>query len=262
MHTRLHQVERVRPLGGASCALEVDGPIPDTGAGQFYMLRTAERWPVLWPRPFSLYDRTDGGDKGSFLIKALGPGTRALAACRPGDQLWLTGPLGRAFPPLADPLCVAGGVGLAPFLLLARAQRAAGRTSLRLLFGGRNRDALAGLDDVAAVARVHTATDDGSHGRRGLVTELLQDQLERGEVKRGDTVFCCGPDPMMHAVAQLCERADLACWLSLENVMGCGYGVCNGCSVRVVPERNGGWPYARSCQQGPVFDARSLAPEA
>jgi dihydroorotate dehydrogenase electron transfer subunit len=259
METRIHAVRLVRELSGGSCVLEVDGPIPETRAGQFYMLRTAVRWPVLVPRPFSLYGRYEGGARGTFLIKTVGPGTRALSQCRPGDEIWLTGPLGSPFPAdVEDPVCVAGGVGLAPFLLLAQEHCEQGRPPLRLLFGGRDRASLAGMEDLEDLARLWTSTDDGCHGRHGLVTQLLQDLLEQGELSADDTVFCCGPDPMMHAVARLCRGRAMRCYLSLENYMGCGYGVCNGCSVEVVPERNGGWPYSRSCQDGPVYDARDL----
>jgi dihydroorotate dehydrogenase electron transfer subunit len=258
METRLHRTRGVRTLTGGNHVLEVEGPIPPTRAGQFYMLRTAARWPVLLPRPFSLYDRDAGGAFGSFLLKAIGPGTRALAACLSGDEVWLTGPLGKPFPDEPAPVCVAGGVGVAPFLLLAREQRARGRPPLRLLFGGRDRAALAGLSDFDGLARVQTATDDGSHGFHGLVTALLADLCARGEVQATDTIFCCGPDPMMHAVARFCAGRGQRCLLSLENFMACGYGVCNGCSVRVVPERRNGWPYSRSCQEGPVYDAADL----
>ena len=205
MQTRLHRVRQRRDLGGGSFALEIDGPIPPTGAGQFFMLRTPERWPVLLPRPFSLYDRGADGEWGSFLIKGVGPGTNALLDVDPGEEIVATGPLGRTFPTdVADPVCIAGGVGLAPFLLLARAAAQRGER-LRLLFGGRDRGALAGLEDFEPIARVWTSTDDGSHGHHGLVTALLTELLARGEVAAGNTVFCCGPDPMMHAVAALCD---------------------------------------------------------
>jgi len=259
METRIHAVRQVRELSGGSCVLELEGPIPETAPGQFYMLRTSERWPVLIPRPLSLYDRPDDGSYGGFLIKAVGPGTEALAHSAPGDEIWLTGPLGRPFPEDVEaPICVAGGVGLAPFLVLAQRFRALGHSMPRLLFGGRDRAALAGAEDFEGLARVWTSTDDGSEGFHGLVTDLLADLLAQGEVKPGETVFCCGPDPMMHAVARLCEERELRCYLSLENYMACGYGVCNGCSVNVVPERFGGWPFSRTCQEGPVYDARDL----
>ncbi|MGE3173732.1 MAG: dihydroorotate dehydrogenase electron transfer subunit [Planctomycetota bacterium] len=259
MQTRLHTVRAVRDLGGDSFALEVDGPIPPTLPGQFYMLRTERRWPVLLPRPFSLYDRAEDGDVGSFLIKTVGPGTRALCDQRPGERVHLTGPLGRPFPAeIEEPVCVAGGVGLAPFLLLARQRRAAGRTPLRLLFGGRNRAGLAGIDDFRAVAEVLAATEDGSVGHRGRVTELLEQQVAAGAIPVGSAVFCCGPDPMMLAVAAVCERHALRCFLSLETYMACGYGVCNGCSVAVQGPRFHGWPYSKTCQEGPVYEACEL----
>ena len=260
METRRHDVVRVRPLSGGSVALEVAGPVPETLPGQFFMLRTAERWPVLLPRPFSLYDRTADGSAGSFLIKPVGPGTRALCSLGASEGVWLTGPLGQPFPlDVADPVCVAGGVGLAPFLLLARRQRAAGGPPLRLLFGGRTREALAGREDFAGLARTWFATDDGSEGVHGFVSALLEQRIAAGDVRGGDTVFCCGPDPMMHAVAAACARAGLRCLLSLETYMACGYGVCNGCSVRVRGERFANWPYSRCCQQGPIYDAMELA---
>jgi dihydroorotate dehydrogenase electron transfer subunit len=259
MHTRLHTVLQRRDLGGDCYALEVEGPIPESKPGQFFMLRTEERWPVQLPRPFSLYDRADDGSRGSFLLKAVGPGTRALVDQRPGEKVWLTGPLGRSFPEdVEDPVCVAGGIGLAPFLLLARARHAAGKQPPRVLFGGRNRAALAGEEDFDGIARMHTSTDDGSHGRKGLITELLQDLLQQGVVQPGETVFCCGPDPMMEAVARLCEAQGLRCFLSLETYMACGYGVCNGCTVEVQGERFGGWPYSKTCVEGPVYEACEL----
>lgn len=262
MQTRLHRVLRHRELSGGSFALDVDGPIAPTRPGQFYMLRSEQRWPVLLPRPFSLYDRADDGSWGSFLLKAIGPGTRALAALRPGEAVHLTGPLGRPFPAdVGDPLCIAGGIGLAPFLLLARQQKARGGEPLRLLFGGRNRTALAGIGDFTGLADVRPATDDGSHGFHGLITQLLDAMCEAGEVKAGETVFCCGPDPMMHAVAKLCERRSLRCFLSLETYMACGYGVCNGCTVKVQGPRFHGWPYSKTCMEGPVYEACELVHE-
>jgi dihydroorotate dehydrogenase electron transfer subunit len=258
MQTRAHRLRRCRDLGGGSFALEVEGPIPATEPGQFFMLRTAERWPVQLPRPFSLFDRAPDGAWGSFLIKPVGEGTRALCALRTGDEMVLNGPLGQPFPrDIQEPVCVAGGVGLAPFLLLARQAKANGR-DLRLLFGGRNRAALSGLEDFEAIARVWTSTDDGSHGLHGMVTALLDDLLQKGEVKRGEVVFCCGPDPKMHAVAKLCEQRGLRCFLSLETYMACGYGVCNGCTVKVQGPRFKGWPYSRTCMEGPVYESCEL----
>jgi dihydroorotate dehydrogenase electron transfer subunit len=260
MQTRVHAVRRRRDLGGGSFAVEVDGPIPVTLPGQFYMLRTEQRWPVFLPRPFSLYDRAADGAWGSFLVKPIGAGTRALCELRPGEGLVMNGPLGRPFAAeFEDPVCVAGGVGLAPFLLLARQTAARGR-SLRVLFGGRTHAALSGLDDFRGLAMVAPATDDGSYGFCGKVTDLLDHELTAGRVRAGEVVFCCGPEPMMHAVAALCERRGLRCFLSLETYMACGYGVCNGCTVKVQGPRFKNWPFSRTCIEGPVYEACELAP--
>lgn len=259
MQSRAHTLRRRRDLGGGSYAIEVDGPIPPTLAGQFFMLRTALRWPVQLPRPFSLYDRATDGSWGSFLVKPVGDGTRALCDVEAGEQIVLSGPLGQPFPTdVADPICVAGGVGLAPFLLLAR-QANAQRHKPRLLFGGRTRALLAGIDDFEGLVRLHMSTDDGSHGFRGMVTALLDDLIARGEVHAGEVVFCCGPDAMMHAVAALCEQRALRCFVCLETYMACGYGVCNGCTVEVVGPRFKGWPFSRTCMEGPVYEACELA---
>jgi dihydroorotate dehydrogenase electron transfer subunit len=261
MQTRVHTLRRCRDLGGGSFAIEVDGPIPATAPGQFYMLRTERRWPVQLPRPFSLYDRAADGSWGSFLVKPVGEGTRALCEARPGDGIVLNGPLGMPFPvEHLDPVCIAGGVGLAPFLLLARQAKAQGR-ELRLLFGGRTRALLSGMEDFAGLVRMHTSTDDGSHGFSGRVTALLEDLLARGVVKAGEIVFCCGPDPMMEAVAKVCEQRGLRCFLSLETYMACGYGVCNGCTVKVQGPRFKGWPYSRTCMEGPVYETCELVHE-
>lgn len=259
MQTKLHSVRRVRDLGGDCFVLEVAGPIPVTLPGQFFMLRTEKRWPVLLPRPFSLYDRAADGSWGSFLIKAHGQGTKALVDQQPGEGVHVTGPLGRPFPEdVVDPVCIAGGIGLAPFLPLARRLRELGRPTPRLLFGGRNRLALAGMEDFDGLARVFASTDDGSHGFRGLVTQLLDDLIAKGTVKVGETVFCCGPDRMMHAVAKQCEARGLRCFLSLETYMACGYGVCNGCTVEVKGPRFHDWPYSKTCQEGPVYESCEL----
>ena len=107
-------------------------------------------------------------------------------------------------------------------------------------------------------ARVFASTDDGSHGFRGLVTQLLDDLIAKGTVKVGETVFCCGPDRMMHAVAKQCEARGLRCFLSLETYMACGYGVCNGCTVEVKGPRFHDWPYSKTCQEGPVYESCEL----
>jgi dihydroorotate dehydrogenase electron transfer subunit len=132
---------------------------------------------------------------------------------------------------------------------------------IALLFGA----ARAGLlYDRAALERlgprVHVATDDGSAGFRGHVVALLEHLWSRGELPRRPRLLACGPERMLVAVEALARREGLECWLSLETVMGCGVGVCNGCPVPTLPGGpRGAWPNAKCCVEGPVFGVHEIA---
>lgn len=229
---------------------------------QFAMLSMPAdaNFPFL-PRPFSVYDARPG--EWDFLIKRVGRGTRGLADAQVGESIYVAGPVGNGITKLPRdrrPIGVAGGVGIAPFLALYR-EWMAGRVDLGaqkplLLFGGRTRDMLYDLDRFTALPiEVRCSTDDGSFGVKGRVTALLEQALAEGPAD----VLCCGPDPMMEAVAAVSARANTPCRLSLETFMACGYGVCNACAVMVKDERfPQGFRYDRCCVDGPVFDAATL----
>lgn len=233
---------------------------------QFHMLSVPEdpAFPFL-PRPFSVYDARPG--ELDFLLKEVGPGTRSLARLRPGDALTSAGPLGLgidALPTAARTVAVAGGVGIAPFLLLFRrwldgtvsgGRDRHGRPPL-LLYGARSADLLFDLDLFTGLPiEVRTCTEDGSHGVPGRVDGLLATALAEGQ----SDVLCCGPDPMMEAVAHRCAEHATPCRLSLETFMACGYGVCNACAVKVAdPRYKNGFRYDRCCVDGPVFDAAAI----
>ena len=247
---RLAEVTAHRRVGAydvISCE-DADGPVPDPG--QFYMLAAAEGWggdlderPFL-PRAFSVMRSHEDGTL-DFLLEAVGPGTRRLAGLREGDGLWILGPLGRGFAPPRQgrrPILAGGGVGIAP---LATWSDHLGASALVLL-GFRDAPHAAG---AALIAGARVATDDGSAGHRGLVTDLLRAEL--GCDARAE-VYACGPPPMLEAVRALCEELAVPAQLALESGMACGFGACFGC---VVPTRGG---YVRLCVDGPVVDASEL----
>jgi NAD(P)H-flavin reductase len=234
------------------CA-DLDGPEPQPG--QFYMLAASARWgggeserPFL-PRAFSVLraipDRAAGVEL-QFLVEDVGPGTKRLCELAAGDGLLLVGPLGAGFAPPREgrqPLLVGGGVGIAP-LAIWQDQLGPGVPAL-VGFRDAARAAGAGL-----LAGARVATDDGSVGHHGVVTELLAAELER--IGSELEVYACGPPPMLESVRVLCAEHGTPAQLALESGMACGFGACFGC---VVPTRDG---YIRLCLDGPVLDAAVL----
>lgn len=262
-------VRREAPLGrralrvsavaavGAYVVLTAEDPDgPEPLPGQFYMLAAAERWgggdgerPVL-PRAFSVLRAHAGAPQRlDFMLEAVGPGTARLCELAAGDGLHVLGPLGLGFTAPADgrrALLCGGGVGTAPLAILQDALRAGGLEAPAVLgFRDAAHAAGAGLLDGAQVA-----TDDGSVGHHGLVTDLLTRELDRDPHA---AVYACGPPPMLEAVRALCAARSVPCQLALESGMACGYGACFGC---VVPLRGGG--NLRLCVDGPVLDGARL----
>ncbi len=231
--------------------LTVDDSVgPRPRAGQFYMIAAAQRWgggegerPFL-PRAFSVLHAPADSSRLEFLIEDVGPGTRRLCELQPPDELALVGPLGVGFrPPSGDhsALLVGGGVGLAP---LAVWREQLGRPAATILLGFRDAPRAIAASEVIAGAQL--ATDDGAVGHHGLVTDLLEAELDRDP---GRTVYACGPPAMLEAVRLLCAERGVPAQLALESGMACGFGACFGC---VVPTRRG---YLRLCLDGPVLDA-------
>jgi dihydroorotate dehydrogenase electron transfer subunit len=233
-----------------------DGPAPDPG--QFYMLAAAERWgggaderPFL-PRAFSVMRRS--GTRLEFMLEAVGPGTARLGELREGDGLWISGPFGIGFAaPREDrrPVLVGGGVGTAPLAIWQDSPFGPasldGLPSAPLALLG-FRDA-AHAEGASLLRNVRVATDDGSVGHQGPVTDLLLAELGSDAHLE---VYACGPPGMLEAVRAICAEHAVPAQLALESGMACGYGACFGC---VVQTTNG---YVRLCVDGPVLDASTL----
>jgi dihydroorotate dehydrogenase electron transfer subunit len=243
-------------IGSAYHVLTFESDVPlEVAAGQFAMVRS-EAWGAapLLPRPMSLLT---GGHRPSILIKVVGEGTRRMAVASSGEPFLLLAPLGKPWSPAPAslrPVLVAGGVGVAPLLFLARELAKVGGPAPLVLYGGRTAADLPLSDELAAVSELRVATEDGSRGTKGRVTALLAAALdELGVHNREAKVYTCGPHGMMAAVAAMCAGR-VPCEVSLETPMGCGYGVCLGCPV---PRTSGGFLYA--CTEGPCVDASTIA---
>ncbi|MDB5388963.1 MAG: pyrK [Planctomycetaceae bacterium] len=242
--------------------------------GQFVMIREPHRSDPMLGRPFALYDTyldANGQPAGIDVVYlVVGKMTGLMSRWQVGDSAEIWGPLGNGFPapPAGRLVLVAGGIGQTPFLAIARealGQRKYGLPNrpvlnqpenVTLCYGVRSREYLAGLDDFSALGlNVRIATDNGSQGHHGYVTDLLREELNRSS--HDTTVYCCGPEPMMHAVARMCEERNVCCFLSLETPMACGFGVCFSCVTKVrLPDAT--WDYRRVCVEGPIFRATDL----
>ncbi len=218
--------------------------------GQFLHLRCGTSLDPLLRRPFSVHAVDPVVGTVSILFRVVGVGTAWLARRHPGDVVDLWGPLGRGFvlhP--GDGWLVAGGVGVAPLLFLAARLREQGAAP-RLLWGARRRQELAAVAEFEHLGvPVELATDDGSEGHHGPVTDLLAEVLSG----RRAPVYACGPRPMLRRVGELTRQAAVTAQVSLEERMACGVGACQGCAC---PRRGGG--YALVCHDGPVFPAEEV----
>ncbi|MEM6654504.1 MAG: dihydroorotate dehydrogenase electron transfer subunit [Planctomycetota bacterium] len=242
--------------------------------GQFMMVRVAGVDDPVLGRAFAVYDvvRDASGDAVAvdFVYLVHGKMTTAFARCEPGGRVELWGPLGNGFAAhdVDHLIMVAGGIGQTPFLALGK--EALGREAygdprrlapavdrVTLCYGVRNASLLAGADDFReAGIDLRVASDDGSVGHHGLVTDLLSDLLAETAGTRRQVV-CCGPEPMMQAVAEMCSDRGAPCQVSLETPMACGIGICFSC-VAQVKQPDGEWDYKRTCVDGPVFDADKI----
>ncbi len=224
--------------------------------GQFTMVRVGGGG--LLRRPYSFCDLPEDGSF-TLLVKEVGVGTRALMNLPIGGTVSSLGPLGTTFDlpsPDRTPVIVAGGVGIAPFVLFCRRMAEAGRRGIVLL-GGRRRPDLYLWDTFERFGMdVRVASEDGSAGRRGFVTALLDAALADA---RRPVLYSCGPTGMLLRVAEFAAAAGVPHQVSIERRMGCGMGCCLGCVVWARPAGGGSEEYLRSCTEGPVFDGESIA---
>ena len=292
-------VEANEPQGRGAWLMRL--AIPSAGfapqAGQFVTLRVGEGTDPLLRRPFSVCNasfRPEGNSTGiEILYKVVGRGTKLLARLKPADTVNLMGPLGHGFSlPKRKSVCVlvAGGIGVAPLVLLARQlvklPFVDDRRRVVVLIGAKTRDELYCADELSDYGiTLKVATEDGSAGLRGTVLDLLAKAVrvlrpvarKKRHSKRpapvpkseraglamfaGERVnfYACGPVEMLKKVGKLAARHNFPCEVSLEQRMACGVGACRGCVIQVAGRKKGQTAYATACQGGPVFEWRKVA---
>ncbi|MEE1322896.1 MAG: dihydroorotate dehydrogenase electron transfer subunit [Bacteroidales bacterium] len=220
--------------------------LPEINPGQFVEVQVNSDSKVLLRRPISINDVDSQTNEISLIIQTVGQGTKELAKINEGEEINLVYPLGNGFNIEGEnPLLVGGGVGIAPLLYLAKNFHAKG-IKPKVLLGFRSQEQMIDLKEYEKYADVYISTQDGSVGSKGLVTE--------NEIftQSYDTIYTCGPTPMMKAISDYSLKNNIKCYASLENKMACGIGACL-CCVQNTTEG-----HKCTCTEGPVFNVKDI----
>lgn len=241
-------VKENRALNEDTFLLLLHSPeLPEIKAGQFVNVKVEDSPSTFLRRPISVHDVDMEEGLLYLMIKIAGKGTAKLATLREGDQLNVLLPLGNSFtlPQQGRCLLIGGGVGIAPLFHLAKELKSKGIDTV-VLIGTRTEKDIVLKDEFEKYAKVYYTTEDGSFGEQGYPTQhsLLKESF--------DHIFCCGPSPMMKAVAQYAYANNINCEVSLENSMACGIGACLCC---VNDTKEG---HKCVCTDGPVFNINDL----
>ena len=226
--------------------------------GQFIHVLISNATGILLRRPFTVY--TVDQNTITMLYQIIGEGTQRLSEMPKGAPLHVLGPLGNTFDidDFTSPaILVGGGAGIASLMLLAVALRSQDIQTIGLI-GAQHRKRLLSADALNAIGvSVHIATDDGSVGHHGFVTEILSDMLSQNNLRR-PSIYACGPHGMLAAITKITSEYKVPTQVAMENRMGCAMGVCLGCvcPVRIDTNRI---EYQRVCTEGPVFNATDIA---
>lgn len=235
--------------------------------GQFIMVKVRDAIDPLLRRPFGIFDigpfqsEYPGGGEQTYLeilYRVVGKGTETLSTFHHGDHLDILAPLGEGFTlgsQRDEKILVGGGIGLAPLYYLARELVKSSR--VRLFVGGRTKDDILCITEFERLGvETYVATDDGTLGANGLVTEVMERHLL--EEQKSKSIFACGPMPMLKAVAEIARRTGTPCQVSLEAYMACGVGACLGCVVKGEGHSDETPDYRCVCKEGPVFEYKDL----
>lgn len=231
--------------------LHVPGIVKEAVPGQFINIYLNDPSKLL-PRPISICELDQVSGILTLVYAVFGQGTRILSGYETGTRVDVLGPLGNGYTlKKGKHLLVGGGVGTPPLVQTAKTLFEMGETDITAVVGFRSQAYL--LEELEEYAKVYVATDDGSQGHHGTVIDVLnKEQIS------GDMIYACGPTPMLKALQKWALEHKVATQLSLEERMGCGFGACVGCSVKVPYDNEVGYTYKKVCKDGPVFDAKEV----
>lgn len=223
-------------------------------AGQFVYVKAEGNGAPLLRRAFGIFGADAQAGTLEILFKVLGPGTEILSGKKPGERVSIMGPCGNGFDIKKGKthLIVAGGMGVAPLMFLAKKIKEAGENA-HIFLGAKTESELLCHNEFGTMcSTVLTTTDDGSHGEKCFINVPLERKLKE---EKNAVIYTCGPHGMMKCIAELGRRHGAQVQASLEEKMGCAIGVCQGCPVEV---KNMDAKFKMVCKDGPVFDGEDV----
>jgi len=215
--------------------------------GQFLMIKI----PFLFlRRPFSVLKINK--NTISILYNVVGKGTEILSKNKKGDALNILGPCGNSFNIKKENKkiwLIGGGTGIAPLLFLSKKIK---KEKITFFYGAKNKNLLL-FDILPSGTKFIFSTDDGSYGYKGTIFSCVKNLIKK---EKPDIIYCSGPENLLKKISNLSKKEKIPCFLSIENFMGCGMGICYGCVIKVKSEN--GWEYKRVCKDGPIFKGEEV----
>lgn len=223
------------------------------------MIKVGKNYDPLLRRPMGIY-KISNADCVELLYQVVGKGTAIMAKMEDGEQVDLLGPFGNGFTVpqgIKEAFFIAGGVGVAPLVMLAEKMiKKIPDIKTYLFVGGKSKKDILCVDDFEKLnTEICIATEDGSLGSHGLVTDPVRKFIEQKSARQAPS-FACGPYEMLKAISELTIKNGISCQVSLDRRMACGFGVCLGCVIKTASCHNGA--YKNVCTDGPVFDAKEI----
>lgn len=229
--------------------------------GQFVNIKVNDEYVPLLRKPFSVCRRNAQEGWIEVLWKIVGKGTKILSGYRGGEVINIIGPLGQGYdipPDLQTALLVGGGLGVAPLPFLCEELQKSGK-NVEVFLGAKSVNELSMVDAFKELGvEVFLATEDGSQGKQGLVTDIFLKRLNQMQSTAGGHFYSCGPNPFLRAMMRISEERGIPGQIAIETMMGCGFGICVGCPVRVRDGKSGGGTFMLTCIDGPVFNVTEI----
>ena len=226
--------------------------------GNFIEIRVSDQTEPFLRRPISIYNLDKENGVLEFIFQVKGKGTEILSRKEVGDKIDIIGPLGfgtfnlEKYNKIA---IIGGGIGIFPLYELAKEAKEKGKI-VNCYLGFRNKDLVMLEKEFKGVTdNLKICTDDGSYGENGFAIDKLKEDMEK---EKYESIYACGPMPMLRAIKKYAEENGIDCQVSLEERMGCGLGVCLGCAVKTAKSPKDAPEYWHVCKGGPVFNSKDV----